>query len=276
MYLLEEHIDLNMDLPQGFVFDIETTGLSPSFNRVVMITYAYQDKKQWVLRQEMAEEDQDESLLLLNFCQLSKNFLYAVHYNGQSFDLPFINKRLEYLALAQPFDKRRGFDLYLYLRKEKTKGSLKLLDQEKRAGFHRKDSLSGKDWVHLFNQFKKNKLKAQRKDLLLHNKEDVLGTLAILKKEKNFQDQLLTRLYKNALILDAYPGKDEIRIFLYDGTISTLDIPALSYDNLLFSTNYSNDWSAAEKRSALLAYGKKCFYENIKTELQRINYISPK
>lgn len=276
MYLLEEHIDLNMDLPQGFVFDIETTGLSPSFNRVVMITYAYQDKKQWVLRQEMAEEDQDESLLLLNFCQLSKNFLYAVHYNGQSFDLPFINKRLEYLALAQPFDKRRGFDLYRYLRKNDHKGSLKLFDQEKKAGFFRKDTLTGREWVHLFNQFKKDKEKAQREDLLLHNKEDVLGTLAILKKEKAFQDQLLSRLYKNVLILDAYPGKDEIRLLLYDGDVSTLDIPALSYDNLLFSIDYCNDWSAQEKRKALLAYGEKCFFENIKRELQRIKRNCPK
>lgn len=135
MYTLEEHIDLNFNLSKGFVFDIETTGLSPKYNRVVMISYAYQENGNWVLRQEMAEEERDESLLLLNFSLLSSRFLYAVHYNGQSFDLPFINSRLEKLALAEAFDKRRGFDLYLYLKKKGSKGSLRLSAQEKKRGF---------------------------------------------------------------------------------------------------------------------------------------------
>lgn len=270
MYLLEEPIDFDMDLPGGFVFDIETTGLSSNYHRVVMISYAYQEEGKWVLRQEMAEERREESLLLLNFSKLSKNFLYTVHYNGQSFDLPFINSRLENLALAQAFDKRRGFDLYLYLKKKGVQGSLRLSAQEKKAGFYRRDSLTGKDWVDLFYRYEKEGQKSHRESLFLHNKEDVLGTLAILRKEKGFQEMISQRLYKDYLVLEAYPGKNEIRLLLYGEKIKSLDLPALSFDNLLFSQDYSNDWSPEEKRKALLAYDKKCFYENIKRELLKI------
>lgn len=268
MYFLEELIDTDLDLPGGFVFDIETTGLSPKAHRIAMISYAYQEEDRWVLRQEMAEEAEEEALLLLNFIKLSQRFLFAVHYNGQSFDLPFINTRLENLSLAHPFDKRRGFDLYLHLKRKK-KGNLRLVAQEKNAGFYRKDRLSGKDWVELYTLFRKQRQQQQREALFLHNKEDVLGTMALLRQQTDFQEDIHYRLYKDYLILDGFPGKDELRLLLFGQEVRTLDLPALSYDLLLFSPSYTDAMSVEEKRKALLAYDKKCFYENIKRELEK-------
>ncbi len=269
MYLLKEYVELDYDLPRGFIFDIETTGLSPKYNSLAMVGYLYQEDNRWILHQELAQDEEDEKKLLLNFIRLSNNFLYTVHYNGSAFDLPFVNTRLDKLALGRGFDKRRGFDLYLHLRKKGCRGSLKLLDQEKTAGYERRDRLSGKDWVGLFKNYKQNSNTRDAKLLLLHNRDDLLGSLAILKKEEDFRKNLESRLFKNQLILEAFPGNNGLRVELYDGEVFYKDMEALSIDNLLFSPAYRDHLAPEEKRDLLLAYENKCFYENIKMELER-------
>lgn len=269
MYLLKESLDLDFDLAQGFIFDIETTGLNPAYSRLAMVGYLYQEEGKWVLHQELAQSPEDEKKLLLNFHKLSSKFLYTVHYNGSSFDLPFVNRRSEKLGLASPFDKRRGFDLYLHLRKKKISGSLKLNVQEKKAGYVRRDNLSGKEWVDTFLEYEKSGLKNKQDLLLLHNKDDLLGTLALIKRHPDFLESLDHRLVNKLLILQAYPGRDGLRLHLFDGAESYMDLEALSIDELLFSRDYKDNLPAEEKRNLLLSYGDKCFYENIKKELMK-------
>lgn len=270
MYILKETFSSSLDLPHGFIFDIETTGLSPKFHELVMISYAYQEDDQWIIEQHMAEESRDELLLLLHFFEFSKKFLYCIHYNGHSFDLPFINKRLHHNKMDFNYPKNRSFDLYLHLKKNQVKGSLKLSAQEKHAGFYRTDQLSGKQWVDLYLRYQDEKKQKQRSLLLLHNKEDVFGTLELVKSRPDFIEKISHHLYLDKLLVDAFPGKDELRLAFYQTELRYFDLPAISHGDLLFSeTILGKDISAQEKKDALLAYGNTIFYSNIKKELER-------
>lgn len=273
MFLREEKVDLDLDLPGGFIFDIETTGLSYRYHRLAMIGYLYQEDGSWILRQELAQSKDEEKLLLLNFMRLSQNFLYTVHYNGQKFDLPFVNYRSKKLGLSSGFDRRRGFDLYLHLRRKKYPGPLGLNDQEKRIGYKRQDKLSGGQWVQQYKNYLENKNTKTLEELLLHNWDDLLGTAALVKSERDFQEEIASSIYKEHLILESYPGLDEIRLELFsrDQTVKILDFEAISLDGMLLSKDFSNDMSAQEKKTRLLAYEKKPFIENIKRELTRLD-----
>lgn len=270
MYLVEQTVELDLDLPNGFIFDIETTGLSYRYHRLAMIGYLYQEDGSWVLRQELAENEKEERLLLLNFLKISQNFLYTVHYNGKKFDLPFINNRSSTLGISQGFDLRRGFDLYLHVRKKNYPGRQGLNDQERRIGYKRRDKLSGLDWVNYYNYYEQTGDQKSRELLLLHNWDDLMGTAALVEDEKDFQDLVNHRLYRDSLIIQAFPGQDEIRLLLYGDSNYHLDLKAKSVDKMLFTTDVRDSMSAEEKQDRLLAYENTCFYKNIKRELERL------
>lgn len=270
MYLIEEAVELDLDLPGGFIFDIETTGLSYRYHRLAMIGYLYQENGGWVLRQELAEKEEEEKLLLLNFLRISEKFLYTVHYNGKKFDLPFLNNRSKALGISEGFDIRRGFDLYLHVRKKKYPGRQGLNDQERRIGYKRKDRLSGQDWVSFYSYYEKTGDLKSRDLLLLHNWDDLMGTGALVKHEKDFQQSIRDRLYKDSLIVQGFPGEDEIRLLLYGDKAYYMDLEAKSLDRMLFTRDVSDSMSPEEKKERLLAFENTCFYRNIKRELERL------
>lgn len=270
MYVLKESFPSKLSLPRGFIFDIETTGLSPKYHEVAMITYAYQEEQQWMLEQHMIEDPRDELLLLLHFFKMSKDYLYCVHYNGDSFDLPFLNKRLVHHHMDFHYPPQRGFDLYRHLKREKSTGGLSLKAQEKKVGYRRKDLLSGRDWVDLFQRYQEEKKSLQKEKLLLHNKEDVLATQFIVERTPSFQHEIHHRLYDDVLLTHAHPGKDEIRLSFYDGESFYLDLPAISQGTLLFSQSLrESDLSPEAKKATLLAFGNQVHYQNIQQELRK-------
>ncbi|MDO4593876.1 MAG: ribonuclease H-like domain-containing protein [Tissierellia bacterium] len=75
------------------VLDIETTGLSRQFDTIVMIGMIYYEQKNFFIRQIFATNDQQEKDLLIIFKNISKD-KQIITYNGDSFDLEFINQRL--------------------------------------------------------------------------------------------------------------------------------------------------------------------------------------
>ena len=72
--------------------DIETTGLSRSKNMIYLIGLLYFDFTQnaWVLNQYFANNMDKEGALLKEFISNISKFDHIITYNGNSFDLPFI------------------------------------------------------------------------------------------------------------------------------------------------------------------------------------------
>lgn len=170
--------------PKEVVFmDIETTGLSSEHNYIYMIGMAYKDNDNWVLRQLMTEKASDEKELLETFISAIKPFKTLIHYNGNTFDLPFILKRCEANGISFNFDDYAGIDIYK--RVASLKHFLRLTSCKQKAiesflKVARKDEYSGGDLIKVYREYEKAPTAEMERVLLLHNSDDVEGLIAIL------------------------------------------------------------------------------------------------
>ncbi len=159
------------------IFDIETTGLSHQYAKVVLIGYMFIKNGQIFIEQLFAETLEEEIDILNKFYDVTQSFSYLVSYNGNSFDIPFLNSRYAYNQLDKRFDKSMNIDLLRVARKLSKKLSLcdyKLKTVEEFLGIYRKDTISGKESVDLYNQYIESPNKSLKSTILLHNFEDIL------------------------------------------------------------------------------------------------------
>lgn len=168
-------------------FDIETTGLSPKTSHVYLIGLIQYnpDASCFEMTQYLAEsEDPSEEIQVLeSFCRvaLTKNCL--VHFNGSSFDLPFLKHRCKALHLTESLSQLSSLDLYRELLSmsaffrqmpDHKQKSFELL-----IGYPREDQLSGKEMITAFQEYAKTKDSSTLNLLFLHNADDLKGMLAL-------------------------------------------------------------------------------------------------
>lgn len=167
-------------------FDIETTGLSPQISSLYLIGAAYVKDGSFSLIQWFADDYISEKEILSSFAEFSSAFCTFVHYNGATFDIPYLEKKYISHKLPSPFGDRESLDLYRLVKKKKNlfkTPDMKLLTMEKLLGFQRNDQFTGKDCIELYTEFMQKKFfrdkKAEllQKNLLLHNHDDLVGTL---------------------------------------------------------------------------------------------------
>lgn len=171
---------------QACFFDIETTGLSPRVSSLYLIGAAYVQEDNWHLVQWFADDYTSEEMILRSFAEFSSRFEIFVHYNGSTFDIPYLEKKYQSYHLPSPFTGKASLDIYRQIRSKKqhfpTK-DMKLTTMEQLIGFQRHDTYSGKDCIRLYTDFMQMKYfrdpKASRKKecLLLHNHDDLTGTI---------------------------------------------------------------------------------------------------
>lgn len=166
-------------------FDIETTGLSSASSIVFLIGCIYYDQisGKWVLSQFMAESPEEEPKLLRAFFRVSENYRTLVHFNGSTFDLPFVKNRASEHNLTQCPDKKESLDLYRIFAPLGRKCGLSQLKQisfEQFLGWNRTDQLSGKKMITLYRNFIVSRDPAIADLLLLHNHDDMLGMTILL------------------------------------------------------------------------------------------------
>lgn len=176
-------------VPSDFIFfDIETTGLSPRSSRVFLIGLLHQDRNsssaEMVQFLSQRSDDTEESAILLAFSNYIKSGKYLVHFNGTSFDIPYLTHRYEALGLEHPFHEIQQIDLYRELmhlpaffrqmanHRQKTFENL--------VSYPRKDLLSGKEMIKIYQNYEKAENFQALHLLLLHNHDDLDGMTAIL------------------------------------------------------------------------------------------------
>ena len=107
-YPLEQILD-----PQNALFiDIETTGFSPKTSQLYLIGCAYFSENNWHIIQWFAEKYEEEAAIISAFFDFSAKFKYLVHFNGNTFDLPFIAEKCKQYNLPCNFDAFEGLDIY--------------------------------------------------------------------------------------------------------------------------------------------------------------------
>ena len=190
-------------------FDIETTGFVADKSFLYLIGCCYYKDNSWRLIQWFAETPTEEEQLLTNFIAFIQQYEVCIHYNGTTFDLPYVTRKCKRLNLDFSFQNLVSVDLY---RTATSLKSLLHLDScTQKAVEHallidREDTFSGGDLIQVYANYiglaKLEKLKNQNgntsvtsdkevtstsagtadtllRQLLLHNEEDLIGLQAI-------------------------------------------------------------------------------------------------
>lgn len=169
----------------GLLFDIETTGLSPRHDRVVLIGFLRFDTSgNPVLNQLFLESEEREAELLDAFGRIAAASDFYITYNGGSFDVPFLNRRMQKHGLPIRLDPFYNVDLLQIFRKSLPYPGLpdfKLKTLETHLGLDRQDVLSGRESVAFYKSYLKDRDPLKKEKILLHNAEDVLNLFEILK-----------------------------------------------------------------------------------------------
>lgn len=185
------------DLDKISVFDIETTGLYPKHDKIILIGFVhiipgYNDGE---LVQFFAETPEEEKDILLNTTHEVSESDILITYNGRSFDVPFLDTRCKKYSIHSK--NIFNLDLYQLVRNYSTlKNVLGSLSQKSMEGFMqiehlRADEISGGESVNLYNEYTANDSASFRseellKKILLHNRDDVLQLTRLISLLKYF------------------------------------------------------------------------------------------
>lgn len=182
--LFESFSELLGYSPQdSLFFDIETTGFSPASSAVFLIGVIFYDGRDYLLTQYLAEDPSEEEQVLSAFLDVSRNFSTLIHFNGSTFDLPYLIHKAERFRLSQDLKEKRSLDLYRKYRPLKTLLGLERMNQtslEAFLGWQRRDRLTGKHMVTLYQKYAASREEGLRHLLLLHNHDDMTGMTHLL------------------------------------------------------------------------------------------------
>ncbi|MBO4288840.1 MAG: ribonuclease H-like domain-containing protein [Lachnospiraceae bacterium] len=173
------------DAPEGALFlDIETTGLKPETSHLYLFGCIWQDAPgYWQFCQWFAESPFEERAVLREVDDFAKDFRTFVHFNGDRFDLPYLNVKAADFGLDSIFTRRESLDLYPILKPLKTFLRLPNCRQKSFESFldtGRKDIYNGGELIDFYHRYVRTGSEALLQPLLLHNEEDVLGTVSLL------------------------------------------------------------------------------------------------
>jgi len=177
----------NYQLHNALFFDIETTGLHRRYSHLYLIGVLYLADNDWKLIQWFAEKPSDEPQILQSFLSFINNDSCLIHYNGDSFDLPYVKAKCEaYKIPGDILNTCQSIDLYRRIRPYQKHFALDHLTQKDAERFleiHRKDSFSGKQLIQVYRDYLTSADEKLLKILLLHNYEDIYNMSHLLQLE---------------------------------------------------------------------------------------------
>lgn len=235
----EFNIDRTIIGNNSCFLDIETTGLNRSKNIIYLIGILYfdQDKETWTLSQLFTNEKDKEKKLLSATMDLLSNFDRIINYNGNVFDIPFINQRLEHHSIDEYISREKSLDLYALIRSNQKildLENLKLETIEEYLGIYREDIYSGRDCIRFYRQYVRNGKQELKDRILQHNYDDlyylpdVVRIIDILREKKT-----LSFPYKEATInfnLDSIEDSQDF-LTIKGSYLSNKEIKAIYYQD---------------------------------------------
>ena len=172
------------DPEEVLMFDIETTGLSASSSFIYLIGINLKKGGSWHIIQLFNDDGMSEPEIIRYFMDILKEYKYLVEFNGDTFDIPFVRKRLEYINRKQGtdiidhFDDITRIDLYKLIRPFKKPLGLANLKQktiERFLGLNRIDQMNGGELINVYFQYLTYKNRNYRSLVLQHNRDDMEG-----------------------------------------------------------------------------------------------------
>ena len=246
-------------------FDIETTGLSARNSTLYLIGALWFDKDTIFIRQWFNEDGYSENEIIKSFNDFCISFSHLVHFNGTTFDVPYIrDKAAKHSLSIENIEKLKQLDIYKDIRSYKSLLGLENVKQvtiEKFLGIIREDIYSGGDLINIYQRYVARPDEEREHLLLLHNHDDLLGMPAvsnILRYKILFENPDLTiqnityDSKETKLIVEIYindycslpkrlihTNKDGIYINVSDNS-ATLIIPVINATLKHFFKDYKN------------------------------------
>ncbi len=180
------------------ILDIETTGLDSLYDQLVLLgLIKYENNKAYIM-QYFAEDNNEEIKLLEVYLRESKE-KKIITYNGDKFDIPFLNIRLDKHKLVPTFPETKDvYKLISSKRKYFEFESMKLTDIEKHIGIFRNDPSRYKVVSKLTEDIKRRE---KPKPIMIHNENDLIATEKLANIGQYFKDKLSIKTSDNILYL---------------------------------------------------------------------------
>lgn len=171
-------------LSEYLFLDIETTGLHAEDSSIYLIGCICYDRDENVfkLHQWFAQKPEEEGDILDAFLSFAANFHYLIHYNGQRFDIPFLQKRIQIYGLRDVFTGMDSLDLYLIAKQMRRLFGLPNCKQKTLETFFdtgRSEAQSGGDLIAAYHTYTQNPTTDILHALLSHNEADIRGLLPL-------------------------------------------------------------------------------------------------
>lgn len=176
--------------PGTLLLDIETTGFSAKYCSIYLIGCAVRRDDQLLLTQFFAETPAQEEEILVAFANYLSDKGSIITFNGQAFDLPFLEERAKRTGTPLSLNKLISIDLYRVARKYRAilhLPSYKQKSIEEALHIKREDSCSGGQLIDVYQNYCQSRAPEAEALLALHNHDDVFGMyplLALLSYEK--------------------------------------------------------------------------------------------
>lgn len=264
-YLIQ---DKSITKKELLFFDIETTGLSHRTSQLYLIGTAFWQDNSFKLCQFLAEQEtaEEETAVLLAFYKLCSNHSLLIHFNGSTFDIPYLLHKSTQYQIPSPLLLMESLDLYRTLRplsfllpvpdfKQKTLEPL--------CHYQRQDTMDGKQLIQVFHAFASLHKKEEQNQLLLHNHDDIEGmfhllSLGILKAVLNGTFQFV-----QSQVLKSTTLNGDIRTdLLFEFSLPDFLPADFSYHLETFSLTFSNH--TGKLKLPLLSGTLRYFYKNYK------------
>lgn len=177
--------------PGELYFDIETTGFSARTSFLYLVGFMYQKEDGIYITQAFSELPTDEINVLKFFASFIGDYDTLLHFNGETFDIPFMEKKLSIAGIENSLAEMRSVDLYKHFRKLKKLIQIPSLKQkavEQYLNIPRLDRYDGNGLIDVYQHYVGLKKKDDLALMLLHNYEDVRNMLGIKGWLKSFAD----------------------------------------------------------------------------------------
>ena len=164
-------------------FDIETTGLSAYNSSLYLIGALVFENESWRLLQWFSPSLSAEIEILRAFFSFLKEDDLLVSFNGETFDINYLNACAAQYTIESPLSGMKHLDILKKVRKHRKLLGLNNLRQktiEQFLGITREDRFSGGELISVYNTYSSKPDPRLLHLLLLHNEEDLLGMPALL------------------------------------------------------------------------------------------------
>ncbi len=171
------------DISKILFLDIETTGFTAKGSSLYLIGCIYYKNDSFHLIQWFADNYDDEINVLTGFFRFAKNYSYLIHFNGNNFDIPYLQQKAEQFNLADNLDHFEALDLYRRIAPYKEFLKLPNCKQKTIETFlnvNREDTFHGGELISVYHNYVQSPDHNCLQALLLHNAEDIQGLVTLL------------------------------------------------------------------------------------------------